>query len=63
MSEINIFIARLNQLPGVTASMIADPLDVRTSASLAATDSTQATIRPEAHFVFKLVRIMKATRQ
>ena len=62
MSDINIFIARINQLPRVTATMIADPLDVRTNASIAATDTPTA-MRQEARFVLKLVRTMKAARQ
>ena len=61
-NDINTFIARINQLPGVTASMILEPLDVRTNATITATDASQPTVRPDARFVLKLVRSMKASR-
>ena len=61
--EINTFIARINRMSGVTAAMIVEPLDVRTSATITATDVPVAATRPEAHFVLKLVRSMKAPRQ
>ena len=60
-NDINIFIARINQIPGVTASMIVEPLDVRSNTTITATDVAQ-TIRPDAHFVLKLVRAMKVPR-
>ena len=62
INDINIFISRVNQSPGVTASIIRDPLDVRTNASITASDTTQANMKPEARFVLKLVRTVKAPR-
>ncbi len=62
INDINTFVARINQLPGVTASMILDPLDVRTNATITATDAAQTAIRPDARFVLKLARSMKAPR-
>ena len=61
--DINIFLAQINQLPGVTASMIVAPLDVRTTATITATDTVHANNRSDARFVLKLVRSMKAPRQ
>ena len=61
-NDINIFIARINQIPGVTASMIVEPLDVRSNTTITATDAAQTAIRPDAHFVLKLVRVMKVPR-
>ena len=65
-SDINVFIARINQVPGLTASIIADPLDVRTNTTITASEITQTThttIRPDARFVLKVVRSVKAPRQ
>ena len=65
VNDINVFIARINQLPGVTASMIVDPLDVRTNTTITASEATQtpqAATRPDARFVLKLVRKVKGPR-
>ncbi len=61
-NDINTFIARINQVPGVTASMILEPLDVRTNATITATDASQTAVHPDARFALKLVRNMKAPR-
>ena len=61
-NDINIFIARINTLPGVTASLIVEPLDVRTTAAITANDASKTGVPPDAHFVLKLVRSMKASR-
>ena len=63
IKDISIFVAQINNLPGVTASMIVAPLDVRTTATITATDTVHANNRPDARFVLKLVRSMKAPRQ
>ena len=63
INDINIFIARINQVPGVNASMMIEPLDVRTSATITATDRLQTPLRPDARFVLKLVRSVKEPRQ
>lgn len=63
IKDIGIFVAQINNLPGVTASMIVAPLDVRTTSTLTATDTVHANTRPDARFVLKLVRSIKATRQ
>jgi hypothetical protein len=60
--EINAFIAQLNQKPGVSASMIVEPLDVRANATITATDTAATATRSDARFVLKLVRSMKAPR-
>ena len=62
VNDINVFIARINQLPGVNASMIVEPLDVGTKAAIAATDNAQTTTRAVARFVVKLVRNTKVSR-
>ena len=62
INDINIFIARINQMPGVTASMLVEPLDVGTNTTITATDIVQTTRQPDARFVLKLVRSMKAPR-
>ena len=61
--DISIFVAQINRLPDVTASMIVAPLDVRTTATITATDTVSANPRPDARFVLKLVRSIKAPRQ
>ena len=66
VNDINVFIARVNQLPDVTASMIVDPLDVRTNTTITASEAAQtpqAATRPDARFVLKLVRKVKGPRQ
>ena len=63
IKDINVFIARLNQMPDVAATMIVDPLDVRISASITSSDAPQAITRPDARFVLKLVRTVKAPRR
>ena len=63
IKDINSFVERLGQLPDVSASMIVDPLDVRTNASITSSDSPQATTRPDARFVLKLVRSVKVPRR
>jgi hypothetical protein len=66
INDIGVFLTRINQVPGISATMLAEPLDVRTSASIAATDtpsSAQGTVRPDARFVLKLVRSVKGSRQ
>ena len=63
IKDISIFVAQINNLPGVTASMIVAPLDVRTTSTITATDIVHANTRPDARFVLKLVRSIKATRQ
>lgn len=66
INDINIFVTRLNQLPGVTASLIVEPLDVRTNTTITATDNTiaaQGTMRPDARFVLKLARSVKEPRK
>ena len=63
IKDINVFIARLNQMPDMAATMIVDPLDVRTSASITSSDSPQAITRPDARFVLKVVRSVKASRR
>jgi hypothetical protein len=62
-SDINSFVARINQLPGVSATVLVEALDVRPNASITATDATQSVAQPDARFVLKLVRSMKAPRQ
>jgi hypothetical protein len=62
INEINTFIAQLNQKPGVSASMIVEPLDVRANATITATDTAATATRSDARFVLKLVRSMKAPR-
>ncbi|MCY7386702.1 MAG: hypothetical protein LH481_01345 [Burkholderiales bacterium] len=59
IKDINVFIARINQLPDVKATLIVEPLDVRTSASITSAETPQATVLPDARFVVKLVRSMK----
>ena len=60
--DIRKFIMRINQMPDVSASLIAEPLDVRSSASIAARDSALASPGGDARFVLKLVRRMKVGR-
>ena len=62
-NDINLFVARINQLPGVAASIITEPLDVGTRAAITAIDNAQPVIRADARFVLKLVRTMKAPRK
>jgi hypothetical protein len=62
INDINVFVARINQLQGVTASLMVDPLDVRASATITASDNPLARAQPDARFVLKLVRSMKAPR-
>ncbi len=61
--DIRKFILRINELPGLSASLITEPLDVRPSASIAARDSALASAGSDARFVLKLVRSMKVVRQ
>ena len=61
--DIRKFVLRINELPDISASLITEPLDVRSSASLAARDSAQAPVGADARFVLKLVRSMKVVRQ
>jgi hypothetical protein len=62
-SDINSFVARINQLPGVSASVLVEALDVRPNASIMATETAQLMPQPDARFVLKLVRSMKVARQ
>ena len=61
--DINVFVARINQIPGVAASTITEPLDVGTKAAITAIDNAQPVTRADARFVLKLVRTMKAPRK
>ena len=61
-ADINIFIARINEMPGITAAMIVEPLDVHTNTTITATDVALNSMRPDAHFVLKLVRSVKMPR-
>lgn len=61
--DIRKFILRINQMPDISASLIAEPLDVRSSASIAARDGAQASLGTDARFVLKLVRSAKVVRQ
>ena len=58
--DINVFIARINQLPDVSASLIVAPLDVRVNAVITASDNQLSGVQPDARFVLKLVRKSKA---
>ena len=60
--DIRKFILRINQMPDISASLIAEPLDVRSSASIGARDSALASPGGDARFVLKLVRRMKVVR-
>ena len=62
-NDINLFVARINQIPGVTASTMIEPLDVGTNAAITAIDNAQPVARTDARFVLKLVRTMKAPRK
>lgn len=61
--DIRKFIVRINEMPDTSATLIAEPLDVRPSASIAALDTAQAPLGAEARFVLKLVRSTKVVRQ
>ena len=60
ISDINFFVARINQLPDMRAAVIVEPLDVRTSASIVSSEAPQAAVLPVARFVLKLMRTAKA---
>ena len=62
VNDINVFVVRINQLPDVRATVIVEPLDVRTSASIMSSEAPQAAVLPVARFVLKLVRTGKAPR-
>ncbi|MBC7622862.1 MAG: hypothetical protein H7232_05715 [Aeromicrobium sp.] len=62
IANVNIFVARLNKLPNVSATLIVEPLDVRPSASITSTEAPQVVAPPDARFVLKLVRNMKVSR-
>ena len=65
INDINIFITRLNQVPGVTATMIVEPLDVRSDTTITATDTgtaVQGAVPPDARFVLKVLRNLKGLR-
>ena len=61
--DIRKFILRISELPDISASLITEPLDVRSSASIAARDNAQASAGSDARFVLKLVRSVKVVRQ
>ena len=62
VNDINVFVARINQLPGVSATVIVEPLDVRTNASITSSEAPQTVVLPVARFVLKLVRTEKEPR-
>ncbi len=62
-NDINLFVARINQIPGVMATTLTEPLDVGTKAAITAIDNAQPVTRADARFVLKLVRTMKAPRK
>lgn len=61
--DIRKFVMRISELPEITASLITEPLDVRSTASIAARDNVQAPTSADARFVLKLVRSVKAGRK
>ncbi|MEO8385801.1 MAG: hypothetical protein ABI583_11200 [Betaproteobacteria bacterium] len=61
--DIRKFVSRINELPDISASLMIEPLDVRSSASIAARDSGQPGVGADARFVVKLVRSLKVDRQ
>ena len=62
IKDINVFVDRINTLPNVRGTLIVEPLDVRPSASITSTEAPQVASLPDARFVLKLVRSMKAPR-
>ena len=61
--DIRKFVLRISELPDISASLITEPLDVRSTASIAARDNLQTPTAADARFVLKLVRSVKAGRQ
>lgn len=64
-SDINVFVTRINRTPGLTATVIVEPLDVRPNAIITATDtaaSAQRSTLVDARFVLKVVRNVKGLR-
>lgn len=59
--DINALATRISEIPGVKATVIALPLDVRSSSGITLAGAPQTGVRPDAHFVLRLVRNVKAT--
>ena len=65
ISDINVLLTRINRTPGLTATIIVEPLDVRLNAAITATDTAapaHASARADARFVLKVVRNVKGLR-
>lgn len=60
IKDVHALTARVSEIPGVTATVLVEPLDVRSSSTITLAGTAQVGPRPDAHFVLKLVRNAKA---